>query len=131
MQHHCRMRVLGLLGFLAIIAASLVPGPWRPHSGAPKGLEHLWAYALCAAILAVGFPGLRQAALIATSLVAASGLLEIGQHWVVGRTPSVGDFMLSSAGALIGLLAGSCACRLLAMRNAAMLPATRSDKLQS
>lgn len=129
-MQHCRLRVLGLLGIVAIIAASLVPGYLRPHSGAPKGLEHLWAYAVCAAILAVGFPGLRQGVLIATSLVATSGLLEIGQHWVVGRTPSLSDFALSSVGALVGLLAGTYAHRLLVMRNAATVPATRSDKSQ-
>jgi VanZ family protein len=114
MRQRRGLKIVGLLCVLAIVAASLVPGYWRPHSGASKGLEHFSAYAICGAMMALGFPRLRQMLALAGSLVLISALLEIVQTWIVERTPFISDFVASSLGAFSGLSFGACASRLLA-----------------
>jgi len=107
------VRLIGLLCALAIVVISLVPNALRPHSGAPKGLEHFWAYALCGLMLTLGFRRRGHVLLIAALLVLGSAVLEVSQAWAIGRTPAISDFGFSSLGACIGLAAGLCADRLL------------------
>ncbi len=37
-------RLAGVTGVFLIVVLSLVPGSYRPHTGAPGGLEHFFAY---------------------------------------------------------------------------------------
>jgi hypothetical protein len=117
MRQHRGLRVMGLFCALAIVVLSLVPGSMRPHTGAPKTIEHLSAYALCGSIMALGYPRLRQVFLIAVLLVLGSAALEVSQTWAIARTPAVRDFGFSSFGACSGLMLGLCADRLLRRRH--------------
>ena len=95
-------RLAGWLAVVVISILSLVPGILRPHIGAPPKLEHVAAYLITAGLLSLGYRSPRQLAIIAVTLSLYSGLLEIGQIFVPGRSAAVSDFLASSAGAFIG-----------------------------
>ncbi|MEH3143969.1 MAG: VanZ family protein [Methylobacterium frigidaeris] len=102
-----RVASVAAVGLLCVL--SLVPGNGRPHTGAPGQFEHVVAYALTGAALALRLRS-RRVAIIA-GLVVLAAVLETAQIWVPGRTAQVIDFLASSAGALIGTLLTTAALR--------------------
>jgi hypothetical protein len=100
------LRIAGVVGICLIIVLSLVPGPYRPHTGAPGNLEHFVAYALTALVLAWGWRSPAQwVGIIITPFLLASGL-ELAQSLVPGRS---GDWMtavVSGFGAITGASLG-------------------------
>lgn len=97
-----------------ILVLSLLPAQEMPHTGIPKGTDHFIAYWGTGGLMALAFrEGARTRAGIALGLIALAGLLEVLQHLSPGRTPMLSDFLLSSAGALVGLAMGAVAVHLL------------------
>jgi len=94
-------RALGLAAIIAIAIVTLVPGPMRPHSGAPAAIEHVVAYAGTASLLVMGF-GSPLAIWALLSVVAAA--LEIAQYFVPDRHPAAHDFLLKALGVGIGVV---------------------------
>lgn len=92
-------RFAGYIGVLAIIAVSLVPGEWRPSTGLAKEAEHAIAYLTVAVVLTIA--GLVRWPRI-LGLVVLAAALEFGQLFSPHRHSSLTDFLVSSAGALLG-----------------------------
>ena len=99
------VRVAGWLLVAGIILLSVLPGPDRPHSGAPGHFEHLVAYLLASIVLTLGYPSHPARIALLSLLVTLSGALELLQLMIPGRTGELAGFVGSSAGALIGLIA--------------------------
>ena len=96
------LRLLGWIGILALGILSVVPGESRPHAFSPSQLEHVVAYFVTAAALALGYPSRRQFLVIVVMLTVYAGALEIAQLWVPGRLARVIDWAAGSAGAGTG-----------------------------
>jgi VanZ family protein len=99
-------RVAGLFCVLAIIALSLVPGVYRPHTGLPGKAEHFIAYCSTGTVFALGFRSRGSRVVIALGLTLLAGLMEILQMWVPGRHPAIADAVVSSMGGLLGIALG-------------------------
>ena len=97
------IRVAGWFAVLVIIVLSVMPGQLRPDVLGEKHIEHLAAYVGTAMLLATGYPGRAQLIKIGILLPLCSGILEIVQLGISGRTSSVADFVASSLGAWIGV----------------------------
>jgi VanZ family protein len=106
-------RIAGLLAVGAIGFLSLVPGHARPDIAWPFSLEHALAYLTAAILLCFGF--CRPTTSIGTAdtarllsvigaLSAYGGLLELLQHFVPNRTPSLVDWSANTVGALLGAM---------------------------
>jgi VanZ family protein len=76
----------GVAGVVLIVVLSLIPGPYRPHTGAPGGAEHFFAYAATAVALALGWRSLAQGVLIAVGLLVLACGLELAQLCAPGRS---------------------------------------------
>ena len=98
------IRVAGWLAVLVIIILSVMPGQLRPDVLGEKHIEHLTAYMGTAMLLATAYAGRSQAIKIGVLLLLGSGILEIVQLGISGRTSSVADFAASSLGAWIGVM---------------------------
>ena len=85
---------------------SLVPGAERPHTGAPGRAEHFVAYGGTGFLLALGYLGWRQRLVAWIGLAAASGVFEILQNFVPGRSPSLFDALASTGGLTLGTAVG-------------------------
>ena len=99
------MRMAGWFAVLVIIILSVVPGESRPNVLGEKHIEHLAAYMGTAILLAAGYPGRSQSLKISFLLPLCSGILEIVQLGISGRSSSIADFAVSSLGAWIGVAA--------------------------
>lgn len=90
--------------WLVIVILSLLPGSERPHTGYSGNLEHFVAYLGTGAVTAFAFP---TASLLRLALpfCLAAGLFEIAQIFIPGRSPGVDNWMASSLGAFVGILA--------------------------
>jgi VanZ family protein len=91
----------------AISILSLVPGAERPHTGMPGRAEHFIAYAGTGFFVALGYVGRRQRGVAWIGLAAASGLFELLQNFVPGRSPSFFDALASSGGLTCGMAVGA------------------------
>ena len=96
------MRVAGYACVVLIGVLSLLPGTLRPDTGAPGKLEHLIAYLVTGALLALGHnaPHQRWQALW---LIPYAGALELAQLYIPGRHAQFSDFVVSSIGAALGV----------------------------
>jgi hypothetical protein len=90
----------------AIVVLSLVPGAERPHTGLPGRAEHFIAYAGTGVFVALGYIGRRQRLFAWSGLAAASGLFELLQNFVPGRSPSLFDALASASGLTCGMAVG-------------------------
>jgi VanZ family protein len=97
------LRAAGYAAILLIGVLSLVPGTLRPETGAPGQYEHLAAYFGAAALLALG-SGTATQRWQALWLVPYAAALEIVQHFVPGRHSRFSDFVVSSVGAVLGIM---------------------------
>ena len=87
------------VGLLALV--TLVPAQERPQSGLSSGLEHIAAYAVTAAAFSVVSTTRRWKILLVLVLYAA--ILEFLQRYAPGRHARFGDFLMSSAGVVVGV----------------------------
>jgi VanZ family protein len=99
------IRTAAFLSLLAILVASLVPGPYRPHAGTlPGGLEHAFAYMVSAFLLCLtGYHHWLSRPRVILFLTTYGALLEVGQLWVPGRHGQPIDVVADFIGACVGV----------------------------
>ncbi|MCB1504466.1 MAG: hypothetical protein KDJ47_05775 [Hyphomicrobiaceae bacterium] len=97
-------RLAGITGVSLIIVLSLVPGSYRPHTGAPSGFEHFFAYGLTAVALVLGWWSLTQSVLIIVGLFVLACGLELAQLIVPGRSSDLGTAIVSGLAGVCGVL---------------------------
>ena len=68
--------------------------------------EHFFAYGGTGFLLALGYLGWRQRLVAWIGLAAASGVFEILQNFIPGRSPSLFDALASSGGLTLGMAVG-------------------------
>jgi hypothetical protein len=101
------LRAVGVAGMCLIVLLSLVPGAYRPHTGAPGDVEHLLAYGLTAAALALGWRSPFQIAAIVLGLLVLASGLEVAQLFVPGRGADGVTALVSGLGGLCGVVLGA------------------------
>jgi VanZ family protein len=104
-RHLQLLRVLAWLAIAAIVVLSLLPGQDRPHLVEVSQFEHLGAYGLAGAILALAYARPRWQVATGFGLTALAGALELAQLLVPGRNARVIDWAAGSAGAWAGVVA--------------------------
>ncbi|MFG1371686.1 VanZ family protein [Xanthobacter oligotrophicus] len=109
------LKGLAAVLWLVIVILSLLPGSERPHTGYSGNLEHFVAYLGTGAMTAFAFPAASLLRL-ALPFCLASGLFEIAQTVIPGRSPGVDNWMASSLGAFVGIIAVRTVARPLLMR---------------
>ena len=72
----------------------------------PGRAEHFIAYAGTGFFVALGYVGRRQRVVAWIGLAAASGLFELLQNFVPGRSPSLFDALASTGGLTCGMAVG-------------------------
>ena len=105
-RSHPIFSMLGWCAVAAIVALSIMPASERPMTGAGRGFEHLAAFAMAAALFAVGNAvSTRRLALYA---VAACVLVEVLQVPLPTRHARLSDVVLDATASVlaIGLVAG-------------------------
>jgi VanZ family protein len=101
------LRFLALLGLAALALVSLIPAELSPpRTQLPGSVEHFMAYASVSALTAFAFQRAIRTWLLAGTLIGYAAVLEYSQRWSPGRSPSLMDFLGSSAGVLVGI--GAC-----------------------
>jgi hypothetical protein len=100
-------RIAGWAGIAAITVLSLVPGSERPHTNLPGMAEHFVAYACTGFALSLAYQGLRERLIFWAALGTASGVFEILQMWIPGRSCEIEDVVVSTLGVTTGLLLGA------------------------
>jgi VanZ family protein len=104
---------------LIILVLSLAPGSLRPHTAASGHVEHFIAYAGTGLMFAAG-ARFRDVIFAGIGLSALSGVMELAQLYIPGRTGELPGFLWSSAGAWAGLAAGAIAWSLWRRRASAL-----------
>lgn len=97
------LTILAVGLWIVIAVLSLLPGDERPHTGASGNVEHLVAYAGTACITALAFRRMAPVWLV-LAFSAASGMFEITQVFIPGRSSGIDNWIASSLGALAGIL---------------------------
>lgn len=99
----------GGVGVGLLVVLSLVPGTYRPHTGAPGDVEHLLAYGLTATAtaLALGWRSPFQIVAIVLGLLVLASGLEVAQLFVPGRGASWETAIVSGFGGLCGVVLGA------------------------
>jgi len=88
---------------LALVALfTLAPIELRPVTGAPADIERFAAFALIGGAFCLGYP--RHRFSIVVLVIAAAGLLELGQYGVAGRHGRIHDMAIKASGAVIGAI---------------------------
>jgi len=98
-------RVPGLACTLTLIVLSLLPGSERPRTGLPGQIEHIIAYCATAICLGLGYSTARARVGVILLLALLAAALELAQHWIPGRHSQLIDFVASSVGAGLGIVA--------------------------
>ena len=104
MTNSC-VRALTITSLLAILALSLVPGAFRPHTMIlPPAFEHVAAYVVAAFFLCLACHHRVPPVQLVLLLTFYGALLELGQLWVPGRNGKLSDIGADLAGASIGMM---------------------------
>jgi hypothetical protein len=109
-------RIIAWICAVAITVLSLVPGTLRPHTFLPGRAEHFMAYAGTGFFFVLGYLDIRQRILAWIGLAIASGVFEILQAFIPGRSPSSLDALSSTGGLTFGLAMGLIAEIILSQR---------------
>jgi VanZ family protein len=99
-------RIIAWTCAVAITVLSLVPGTLRPHTFLPGRAEHFMAYAGTGFFFVLGYLDIRQRILVWIGLAIASGVFEILQAFIPGRSASPLDALASTGGLTFGLAMG-------------------------
>ena len=94
----------GWLCVIIIIVLSLSPRRLGVgvEFGAPQ-LDHLFAYLVTTAALALGNRRTRSRIVLCVLLIGFGGLMELGQNAIPGRDGNIGDFLVNGLGVGMGL----------------------------
>lgn len=93
------------LSAAALIIVTLGPIWLRPVTEAPAGLERFAAYLAAGALFGLAYP--KNTRVIIALIAIYAGVLELGQHLVVGRHGTLSAFAIKAAGGWIGVLFGN------------------------
>jgi VanZ family protein len=107
------LRFAGWIGVIGIVVLSLVPGSERPHTGMAGAWEHAIAYAMTGAAFALGYQDRKARVFLLVLLLMCAAILETAQIWIPGRSPYIGDALVSSFSAVAGVLGAALIGRLL------------------
>lgn len=92
------------LGYLAVALASWLPADYRPDIVVVSDkFEHALAYLLLGVLSVIATRQIVHPRWIGLALVAYAGVLELGQLLIPGRVASTPDFLVSAAGAIVGV----------------------------
>jgi VanZ family protein len=100
------VRAIAWIAALVIVVLSLVPGGLRPHVLEDKHFEHFAAYFVAGGLFAIGYLQVRPVIFLGILLTLCSGIMEIAQLRIAGRTADIFDLIASASGTWIGLVAG-------------------------
>jgi VanZ family protein len=90
---------------VAVIAGSLVPGRMVPSVvGEHDKWAHFAGYLLLGFLPLAGARSPKLGIVLALAAIPLGGALELGQHFVPGRTPDFADALANSCGALVGMV---------------------------
>jgi VanZ family protein len=107
------LRVVAIASLVAILALSLVPGSFRPHTIIlPPALEHVSAYTVAAFLLCLAYPSRLPPVRLVLLLTAYGAFLEFGQVWIPDRNASLTDVGADLVGGLVGAMAALAALHL-------------------
>jgi len=106
------LRLTSWVLFAAVVAMTVGPVSARPHTHFPPDLERFAAYAVLGVLFALSYRQ-RRLWIIGGLLVAAAGALELAQLFVPHRDAHLSDFLFKAAGAVIGVIVGRFACRVI------------------
>lgn len=100
------IRPSAVLALAIIVVLSVVPGDFRPSTGASGNFEHFIAYAGTAGLLALSrvVRSSWSIVLLVAGLAGLAGSLELAQIWIPGRSAGWDNFFASSAGGLVGTM---------------------------
>ena len=105
----CAWLCLAAIGVLSLVAPSLRPVTFLPHS-----FEHAAIFALAGLAVGLGYPNRAAQQMIALTLFAAA--VELAQFYAPGRHPRIGDFVVDALGACAGIVVALMLTRLRAVR---------------
>jgi VanZ family protein len=89
---------------IAVIAGSLAPGQMIPPViGEHDKWAHFGGYLLLGFLPLAGARNLKLGVLFALAAIPMGAALELGQHFVPGRTPDLADAAANSLGVLVGM----------------------------
>lgn len=103
------VQVAGWVCLVVLAVLSLLPAEEMVRTGFSGRAEHAVAYAGTGLLLAVSY---ARPIRIAAALVVYAAALELLQNVSPGRHPAVGDWVASSTGSLIGVMAACIAAAL-------------------
>jgi VanZ family protein len=108
-----RVRALPIDSLLTILALSLVPGEFGPHTMIlPSAFEHVAAYSVAALFLCLAYYHRVPPVQLVLLLTTYGALLELRQLRVPGRNGQLSDIGADLAGASIGVMVALAAMRL-------------------
>jgi len=94
---------LWCLGWLLLVIMSLLPEQELPFGLSDKAI-HFASYAAMTAAIAGFCHETRGVMSLGALAILLGGMVELGQHFVPGRTMSLGDFVADAAGASCGTI---------------------------
>jgi len=96
------VRVGFVLSIIVVCVFLLLPGDALPKLRLWDKVCHLIAFMEIAVLGLLGFRGRRAALFVTVGTIALSGVLELAQHFVPGRSTDLLDFLVNSLGVLLG-----------------------------
>jgi VanZ family protein len=99
------LHAVAMAPLLAIGVLSVVPGEYRPHVFGASQFEHMAAYIIAAAALALVYAPEFKPVRIVAFLTAYGAALEFCQIWIPGRNATLVDVAADVVGAFIGIAA--------------------------
>jgi hypothetical protein len=97
------LRLLAIISLAAILVLSLLSGDLKVRTFIPGPIAHVIAYAGAAGLLAQLYNDAPARRRIVLGLAAAAFGLELVQWPIPGRDSSILDFLISTAGACLGV----------------------------
>jgi VanZ family protein len=97
---------IAAFSYLIVALLSLVPGDYRPHIESWSGKEeHVLAYFVLGVATAIASRRSSNPVRLCLAIIAYAGMLECLQLLAPGRHAAVRDFMASSLGGVMGIMA--------------------------
>lgn len=98
------LKSLTALSLLLVLAVTVSPIGWRPHTMVSDDFDRAAAFALIGLISMLAFP--RRWRLVAICLVASAGVIELLQLAAPGRHARLDDAVVKAFGAAVGIAMG-------------------------
>jgi len=93
-------RIIAWICIVLIALFTVSPVSWRPDFG-HVNIERFVAFGLAGILFGFAYP--KRVLALAIAVIGAAAFLELMQFLIPGRDPSLANFILKSAGGLLGL----------------------------